>query len=98
VRLFLQVQEAVIYLQSSIALLRCAQRFRCCFINHIEFGRSHKLILAPQIAYDHAIFTFSRLKRYISVDDIVQHEIHRTLEWAPIATTPWWIELDAGIW
>jgi hypothetical protein len=39
------------------------------------------------IAYHHAVFTLSRLERYIPVDNIVEHQLRRTLEGIPIAAT-----------
>src|SRR6516162_475751 len=55
-RLSSSVQEFCL----SIPLLRGAQSSCCRFINHIEMGRSHHLLLAPHVANDHAILAQSR--------------------------------------
>src|SRR5437016_2404645 len=75
----------------------CTAGCRCLLINRIQFRWSHQLILAAQIANDHSVFAFRRLQRYITVDDIVEDQPYRALEWVPVATSPCRIELDARI-
>src|SRR5690348_16085179 len=74
-----------------------SQRSGRSLINDIEFGWSHKLFLAASIANHHTIIALGSFQRYITIDDIVQHQLDRALEGIAIATTTGQVELNMDI-
>src|ERR1700730_13013868 len=74
---------------------RTPQHSRRPFVNLIQFGRSHELVRATHITYDHAVVAFSRGERDVAIDDIMQHHLYRAQKGVAVAAAAGRIELDA---